>query len=126
MYICPTCDSETATPTFENNRAYCASGHRVFSESPVKGFLGGLPWGIMAVGIAAADMRWILAVLFAAVGITLYKAWRLSRNTSLTRRLSKNFLSFGIGCLLPTGLLIYPGSKVVLAWLLALRKLLHM
>lgn len=111
MYICPTCDSEIEKPSYQNNRPFCPGGHRVFNESASKALLNGLAWGILLLVAASLGQAWILAIPVAVVGITLYKAWRLSRHKGLTRRLSKSFLCFGVGFLLPVMLLIYPGSK---------------
>jgi hypothetical protein len=122
MYICPTCDTEIKKPSIENNRPYCPSGHPVFNESASKGLIYGLIWGVLLVGVFTVAQNWVLAVPVATVGISLYKAWRLSRHTGLARRLSKSYLLFGIGMTLPMGLLLYPGSRQIYAFLGLLRQ----
>ena len=120
MYICPTCGAETNQPSHKNNRPYCANGHRTFDESASRGLLSGLLWGLLLLGLAAVGQAWILAIPLAAAGISLYKAWRLSRHERPSRRLAKRFSSFGVGVLLPIGLLIYPGLKQLHVYLVSL------
>lgn len=115
MYICPTCNSETTQPIYKNNRPFCPGGHRVFNESVLRALMNGLVWGIVLLLVVTMAQDWVLVIPFAAAGVSLYKAWRLSQRGGLPRRLSRTFLSFSIGILLPMGLLIYPGSKQISA-----------
>jgi hypothetical protein len=112
MYICPTCDAETKQPSYENNKPFCPQGHRV-QRICVKGLAEWLCLGVLLVGAATLGQNWIVAIPLAVICISLYKGWRLSRHRGPTRRLSKRFSSFGVGVLLPIGLLIYTGPKQV-------------
>jgi hypothetical protein len=66
--------------------------------------------GILLLVCVTLGQLWIMAIPPAVAGVSLYKAWSLSRHEGRPPRMLVNsFLFFGVGVLLPMGLVIYPG-----------------